>query len=107
MRVTALFTTRPRPRIFTTRRPISPRSSTRSGSDMVQRSDLPRIIDEAWEARDQIGPGTKGDVRDAVAYALDDLDSGALRVAEKHKGEWVVHQWLKKAVLLSFRLNDM
>jgi 2,3,4,5-tetrahydropyridine-2-carboxylate N-succinyltransferase len=74
---------------------------------MVQRSDLSRIIDEAWEARDQIGPGTKGDVRDAVAYALDDLDSGALRVAEKHKGEWVVHQWLKKAVLLSFRLNDM
>ncbi len=74
---------------------------------MVEREDLSRIIDGAWETRDQIGPQTEGPVRDAVAVALDDLDSGVLRVAEKVRGEWHVHQWLKKAVLLSFRLNAM
>jgi 2,3,4,5-tetrahydropyridine-2-carboxylate N-succinyltransferase len=69
--------------------------------------DLARTIDAAWEARDGIGPATKGAVRDAVEAALDGLDSGRLRVAEKVDGRWHVHQWLKKAVLLSFRLNDM
>jgi len=64
-------------------------------------------IEEAWERRDQIGFGTRGPVRDAVADALDALDSGRARVAEKVGGEWVVNQWLKKAVLLSFALNDM
>ena len=70
-------------------------------------TDLSRIIDETWEARETVGVSTKGAVRDAVDRALNDLDSGKLRVAEKHGGEWHVHQWLKKAVLLSFRLNDM
>ena len=70
-------------------------------------ADLAGIIDAAWEARDTITPATKGPVRDAVEAALDGLDQGRLRVAEKHVGHWTVHQWLKKAVLLSFRLYDM
>jgi 2,3,4,5-tetrahydropyridine-2-carboxylate N-succinyltransferase len=69
--------------------------------------DLQPIIDEAWEAREKISGATQGPVRIAVEKALDLLDKGALRVAERFKGEWIVHQWLKKAVLLSFRLNDM
>src|SRR5262245_11102712 len=65
-------------------------------------------IDEALEARDTIGPKTKGAVRKAVNAALDLLDSGKARVAERNPdGQWQVNQWLKKAVLLSFRLNDM
>jgi 2,3,4,5-tetrahydropyridine-2,6-dicarboxylate N-succinyltransferase len=69
---------------------------------------LAGIIDEAFEARDKIGPKTKGAVRKAVGSALDLLDSGSARVAErKADGQWHVNQWLKKAVLLSFRLNDM
>src|ERR1700726_1568957 len=70
-------------------------------------SDLARTIDAAWEARDGISTATKGEVRDAVEAALDGMDSGELRVAEKSGGGWQVHQYLKKAVLLSFRLNDM
>jgi 2,3,4,5-tetrahydropyridine-2-carboxylate N-succinyltransferase len=70
-------------------------------------SDLAAIIDAAWEARDTISPGTKGAVRDAVEAALTGLDNGTLRVAAKVDGKWRVEQWLKKAVLLSFRLNDM
>jgi 2,3,4,5-tetrahydropyridine-2-carboxylate N-succinyltransferase len=68
---------------------------------------LARIIEDAWDARDTLNAQTRGAVRDAVDQALADLDSGKARVAEKSSGEWVVHQWLKKAVLLSFRLNDM
>ena len=70
-------------------------------------NDLQRVIDGAWEAREQLSPTTRGEVRDAVEAALEALDAGHLRVAEKVSGEWRVHQWLKKAVLLSFRLNDM
>src|ERR1700690_762564 len=70
-------------------------------------ADLARTIDAAWEARDTVTPATKGAVREAVESALDGLDQGTLRVAEKVPGYWTVHQWLKKAVLLSFRLNDM
>ena len=66
-----------------------------------------QTIDAAWEARDGVNAQTKGDVREAVETALDLLDSGTARVAEKRGEEWVVNQWLKKAVLLSFRLNDM
>jgi 2,3,4,5-tetrahydropyridine-2-carboxylate N-succinyltransferase len=69
--------------------------------------DLARTIDEAWEDRANVSPATKGAVREAVEEALSQLDSGKARVAEKTTGEWQVHQWLKKAVLLSFRLNDM
>lgn len=69
--------------------------------------DLQTIIDTAWDDRDSINTSTTGDIRDAVEQALGDLDSGKSRIAEKNDGEWVVHQWLKKAVLLSFRLNPM
>ncbi|MGI8932242.1 MAG: 2,3,4,5-tetrahydropyridine-2,6-dicarboxylate N-succinyltransferase [Sphingomicrobium sp.] len=68
---------------------------------------LAAIINTAWEARDTIATDTTGEVRDAVEEALDQLDSGEARVAEKVDGEWRVNQWLKKAVLLSFRLNPM
>jgi len=69
---------------------------------------LAKIIDDAFEGRDKIGPQTKGAVRKAVDSALDLLDRGAARVAEKRPdGSWQVNQWLKKAVLLSFRLNGM
>jgi 2,3,4,5-tetrahydropyridine-2-carboxylate N-succinyltransferase len=68
---------------------------------------LQPTIDEAWENRDSIGPDTRGAVRQAVDAALAALDSGEARIAEKIGDEWVVHQWLKKAVLLSFRLNPM
>lgn len=66
---------------------------------------LAPIIDAAWEARADIGVETTGEVRDAVERALALLDNGNARVAEKKDGAWIVHQWLKKAVLLSFRLN--
>ena len=68
---------------------------------------LINIIDDAFENRDAISFDTTGDVRDAVDRALDLLDSGSVRVAEKGPDGWIVNQWLKKAVLLSFRLNDM
>ena len=67
---------------------------------------LTAIIDAAWDARDAISSATHGEVRDAVQTALAGLDDGSLRVAEKLDGSWQVNQWLKKAVLLSFRLND-
>ncbi|MFZ0458581.1 MAG: 2,3,4,5-tetrahydropyridine-2,6-dicarboxylate N-succinyltransferase [Rhodoplanes sp.] len=71
-------------------------------------ADLAKTIDDAFEQRNEIGPATKGAVRDAVEAALDLLDAGRARVAEKQSdGSWRVNQWLKKAVLLSFRLNDM
>lgn len=68
--------------------------------------DLAREIEAAFEARAEVNFGTKGPVRDAVEAALDLLDSGKARVAEKTASGWQVNQWLKKAVLLSFRLND-
>ncbi|HXP30471.1 MAG TPA: 2,3,4,5-tetrahydropyridine-2,6-dicarboxylate N-succinyltransferase [Stellaceae bacterium] len=67
---------------------------------------LQTTIDAAWETRESVNAGTRGAVRDAVEGALDALDQGKLRVAEKIDGRWRVHQWLKKAVLLSFRLAD-
>lgn len=70
-------------------------------------SELARLIDEAWENREALSPACTGPVRDAVEEALSLLDSGRMRVAEKFGKEWLVHQWLKKAVLLSFRLNGM
>jgi 2,3,4,5-tetrahydropyridine-2-carboxylate N-succinyltransferase len=68
---------------------------------------LQTIIDTGWEERDGIGPDTRGPVREAVEEALLLLDSGRVRVAEPVDGGWTVHQWLKKAVLLSFRLQPM
>src|SRR4051812_48320852 len=64
-------------------------------------------IDAAWEVRESLGAGTKGELRDVVETAIEQLDSGEARVAEKGPDGWTVNQWLKKAVLLSFRLNPM
>ncbi len=69
-------------------------------------SDIQNIIEKAWENRAELNSKTKGEIRNAVDSALNDLDSGKYRVAEKIYGKWQVNQWLKKAVLLSFRLND-
>lgn len=69
---------------------------------------LQSTIESAWEARETLGLDTQGEVRDAVNAALDGLDDGSLRVAERgDDSQWHVNQWLKKAVLLSFRINDM
>jgi 2,3,4,5-tetrahydropyridine-2,6-dicarboxylate N-succinyltransferase len=71
-------------------------------------TDLARTVEAAWEDRANVSISTTGSVREAVEEAMSLLDSGKARVAEKSaSGEWQVHQWLKKAVLLSFRLNDM
>jgi 2,3,4,5-tetrahydropyridine-2-carboxylate N-succinyltransferase len=71
-------------------------------------SALETTLNAAFDARDTVNSGTKGEVREAVDHALDLLDKGEARVAERQAdGQWKVHQWLKKAVLLSFRLNDM
>jgi 2,3,4,5-tetrahydropyridine-2-carboxylate N-succinyltransferase len=69
-------------------------------------AQLAATIEAAWDEREHLGFGTTGIVRNAVESALAMLDAGEARVAEKLEGAWVVHQWLKKAVLLSFRLND-
>ncbi len=68
---------------------------------------LEQTIEALWDDRDSLSPATTGEPRDAVNAALDLLDSGERRVAEKVDGQWQVNQWLKKAVLLSFRINDM
>lgn len=74
----------------------------------MDRAQLERDINEAWEARDSISAETTGAVRDAVTAALTMMDDGSARVAEPlGDHQWHVNQWLKKAVLLSFRLNDM
>jgi 2,3,4,5-tetrahydropyridine-2-carboxylate N-succinyltransferase len=70
-------------------------------------ADLQTTVEQAWEERDGVNPATKGPIRDAVNSALAMLDNGSARVAEKRDGQWIVNQWLKKAVLLSFRLSDM
>ena len=74
----------------------------------MSNAQLETAIEAAWEARDSISPNTTGEVREAIEDTLTALDSGALRVAEpRADGVWHVNQWAKKAVLLSFRLNDM
>jgi 2,3,4,5-tetrahydropyridine-2-carboxylate N-succinyltransferase len=68
---------------------------------------LQTLIDTAWEQRTTVNASTHGEVRDAVNHVIADLNAGRLRVATRTGvGQWTVHQWLKKAVLLSFRLND-
>ncbi len=68
---------------------------------------MEKVIDAAWLQRESLGGSEAGEVREAVDAAIAALDSGEARIAEKIGGAWVVHQWLKKAVLLSFRLNPM
>jgi len=68
---------------------------------------LQTLIDNAWEERTNFSPkSAPADVRQAVADVLEQLNAGSLRVAQKDSGQWVVNQWVKKAVLLSFRLED-
>ncbi|HEX7200108.1 MAG TPA: 2,3,4,5-tetrahydropyridine-2,6-dicarboxylate N-succinyltransferase [Dongiaceae bacterium] len=69
-------------------------------------SSLAAVIDAAWEKRDTITPATKGEIRDAVEAAMEGLDRGTYRVAAPQAGQWTTHQWLKKALLLYFRLRD-
>ena len=69
-------------------------------------SSLEEIINSAFENRDDVTASTEGKIRDAVNNTLDDLDKGKIRVCEKVNNEWIVNQWIKKAILLSFRLND-
>ncbi len=69
-------------------------------------ADIEAAVEAAWEARDGLNPGSKGAAPEAVGAALQAMDAGKIRVAEKVGGEWIVRQWLKKAVLLSFRLAD-
>ncbi len=74
----------------------------------MPQSGLQTVIETAWDNRDAVNATTKGEVREAVDTALGLLDKGEARVASRGPdGQWTVHQWLKKAVLLSFRLNDM
>ncbi len=65
------------------------------------------LINDAWEMRNKLDASTQGDIRNAVNDVMARLDAGHLRVAEKQGDDWIVHQWIKKAVLLSFRLNPM
>ena len=74
----------------------------------MSNDQLEQAIEAAWESRDTITPATTGETREAIEDTLNALDSGSLRVAERREnGDWHVNQWAKKAVLLSFRLNDM
>ena len=68
---------------------------------------IENIINEAWENKDQVNQNSDKSLRDAVNQIIDDLDSGKARVAEKINGEWVTHQHLKKAIMLSFRMYPM
>jgi 2,3,4,5-tetrahydropyridine-2-carboxylate N-succinyltransferase len=72
----------------------------------MSHAQLETIINAAWERRTELSPATKGEVAEAVSESIRLLDSGTLRVATKEADGWVTHQWLKMAVLLSFRLND-
>ena len=69
-------------------------------------SELEKIINDAFEDKENINVNTSGDIRNAVDDTLNKLDSGNIRVCEKIDNEWQVNQWIKKAILLSFRLND-
>lgn len=69
-------------------------------------AQCPAVIESAWASRDTISAITEGRVREAVDLVLTALDEGAIRVAEKRDNQWHTHQWVKQAILLSFRLND-
>ena len=79
-----------------------------NGASLVQSmTDLQAIIEEAYARRGDISPDTAGnELKETVEQVLDLLDQGRLRVAEKIEGRWTTHEWIKKAVLLSFRIND-
>ena len=66
-----------------------------------------KIINEAWENKNQINKNSDKNILDAISETINLLDSGKLRVAEKKNNKWLVNQWAKKAILLSFRVNEM
>ena len=68
---------------------------------------IENIINDAWENRDQVSPNSDESLKNTVNQIIDDLDSGKVRVAEKINGEWVTHQHIKKAIMLSFRMYPM
>jgi 2,3,4,5-tetrahydropyridine-2-carboxylate N-succinyltransferase len=70
-------------------------------------SNLDQIINEAWENKDQVNQNSDQKIKDAVNKIIENLDSGKIRVAEKIKGEWVTHQYIKKGIMLSFRIYGM
>src|SRR5690606_16911874 len=98
---------RPHPTPGRLPRPLPDHRHAGRRSAMTDLTHLESVIETAWEARAEVSPATRGEVRDAVDTALALLDSGQARVASRGEdGVWSTHQWLKKAVLLSFRLND-
>ena len=68
---------------------------------------IENIINEAWENKDQVNQNSDQKLKDTINQVIEDLDSGKSRVAEKIDGEWVTHQYLKKAIMLSFRIHGM
>ena len=70
-------------------------------------NNLENIINEAWENKDQINQNSDQKIKDAINKIIENLDSGKIRVAEKIKGEWVTHQYIKKGIMLSFRIYGM
>jgi len=69
-------------------------------------SDIEKIINSAWENKDQINPNSDKKIKDSINQIIADLDSGKIRVAEKINGEWITHQHIKKAIMLSFRVYE-
>ena len=70
-------------------------------------SDIEKIINEAWEIKDQINKNSGKSIIDTINQIIEDLDQGKKRVAEKINGKWTTHQYIKKAVMLSFRIHEM
>ena len=68
---------------------------------------LEKIINDAWEIKDQISPSSDPKLKDAINQIIADLDSGKVRAAEKINGQWIAHQHIKKAIMLSFRIYPM
>ncbi len=70
-------------------------------------SDIEKIINDAWENKDQVSQNSNKSVIDSINQIIEDLDQGKVRVAEKINGAWVTHQHIKKAIMLSFRIHRM
>ncbi len=70
-------------------------------------SKLEKIINTAWENKDQVNPDSDKNLKDSINQIIEDLDSGKVRVAEKINGKWVSHQHIKKAIMLSFKTHGM
>ena len=68
---------------------------------------IENIINDAWENKDQVSPNSDKKIKDSIDQIINDLDSGKIRVAEKINGEWVTHQYIKKGIMLSFRIHGM